>query len=125
MITAHFWILRCSYILFFKNKLFEDILVFLIHFPPPLHRTNLAKQPEVSQYNYRTSQPVTSFRATLAKEQEKFGKVPFDYASFDAQVFGKRTTAPVAQGRKTPQFLECKLEIPFSLRKRENVNDSL
>ncbi|XP_075351822.1 suppression of tumorigenicity 18 protein isoform X4 [Mycteria americana] len=72
------------------------------------HRTNLAKQPEVPQYNYRTSQPVTSSRATLAKEQEKFGKVPFDYASFDAQVFGKRTTAPVAQGRKTPQFLESK-----------------
>ncbi|XP_035751768.1 suppression of tumorigenicity 18 protein isoform X3 [Egretta garzetta] len=72
------------------------------------HRTNLAKQPEVSQYNYRTSQPVTSSRATLVKEQEKFGKVPFDYASFDAQVFGKRTTAPVAQGRKTPQFLESK-----------------
>lgn len=51
------------------------------------------------------------------KEQEKFGKVPFDYASFDAQVFGKRTTAPVSQGRKTPQFLECKLEIQFSLEK--------
>ncbi|XP_069635428.1 suppression of tumorigenicity 18 protein [Haliaeetus albicilla] len=72
------------------------------------HRTNLGKQPEVSQYNYRTSQPVTSSRTTLVKEQEKFGKVPFDYASFDAQVFGKRTTAPVAQGRKTPQFLESK-----------------
>ncbi|XP_057253750.1 suppression of tumorigenicity 18 protein isoform X2 [Pezoporus wallicus] len=72
------------------------------------HRVNLAKQPEVPQYNYRTSQSVTSSRATLAKEQEKFGKVPFDYASFDAQVFGKRTTAPAAQGRKTPQFLESK-----------------
>ncbi|XP_061851113.1 suppression of tumorigenicity 18 protein isoform X5 [Colius striatus] len=72
------------------------------------HRTNLVKQPEVSQYNYRTSHPVTSSRATLAKEQEKFGKVPFDYASFDAQVFGKRTTVPLAQGRKTPQFLESK-----------------
>ncbi|NWR76275.1 ST18 protein, partial [Centropus unirufus] len=72
------------------------------------HRTNLTKQPEVSQYNYRALQPVTSSRATLVKEQEKFGKVPFDYASFDAQVFGKRTTPPVAQGRKTPQFLESK-----------------
>ncbi|XP_062424223.1 suppression of tumorigenicity 18 protein isoform X5 [Rhea pennata] len=72
------------------------------------HRTNLTKQPEVAQYNYRTSQPVTSSRATLMKEQEKFGKVPFDYASFDAQVFGKRTMAPVVQGRKTPQFLESK-----------------
>ncbi|XP_068252302.1 suppression of tumorigenicity 18 protein isoform X4 [Nyctibius grandis] len=71
-------------------------------------RTNLARQPEVAQYSYRNSQPVTSSRATLTKEQEKFGKVPFDYASFDAQVFGKHTIAPVAQGRKTPQFLESK-----------------
>nr|XP_054489869.1 suppression of tumorigenicity 18 protein isoform X3 [Agelaius phoeniceus] len=72
------------------------------------HRTNLAKQSELSQFSYRASQPVTSSRGTLGKEQEKFGKVPFDYASFDAQVFGKRTTAPVTQGRKTPQFLESK-----------------
>lgn len=117
MITARTLILRCNCILFFKEKLFKDILVFLIHSFPPVCRTNLGKQPEVFQYNYRTSQPVTSSRTTLAKEQEKFGKVPFDYASFDAQVFGKRTTAPVAQGRKTPQFLECKLEIPLSLGK--------
>lgn len=117
MVTAHFLTLRYNCILFFKKRLFKDILVFLIHSFPPLCRTNLAKQPEVAQYSYRTSQPVTSSRATLTKEQEKFGKVPFDYASFDAQVFGKRTIAPVAQGRKTPQFLECKLEIPLSLGK--------
>lgn len=116
MIT-HFWIIRCSHILFLKTRLFKDILAFPLHSFPPLCRTNLAKQPEVSQYSYRTSQPVTSSRGTLVKEQEKFGKVPFDYASFDAQVFGKRTTAPVSQGRKTPQFLECKLEIQFSLEK--------
>ncbi|KYO26120.1 hypothetical protein Y1Q_0003868 [Alligator mississippiensis] len=72
------------------------------------HRANLTKQLEVSPYNYRTAQPVTSSRATLTKEQEKFGKVPFDYASFDAQVFGKRTIAPAVQGRKAPQFLESK-----------------
>ncbi|XP_065254341.1 suppression of tumorigenicity 18 protein isoform X3 [Emys orbicularis] len=73
-----------------------------------VHRTNLAKQLELSQYNYRTAQPATSPRATLTKEQEKFGKVPFDYASFDAQVFGKRTMAPAVQGQKTPPFLESK-----------------
>ncbi|XP_042725341.1 suppression of tumorigenicity 18 protein isoform X4 [Lagopus leucura] len=72
------------------------------------HSTNLTKQLEVAQYNYRTSQPVASSRTTLTKEKEKFGKVPFDYASFDAQVFGKRTIAPTVQGRKTPQFLESK-----------------
>nr|XP_006112241.1 suppression of tumorigenicity 18 protein isoform X3 [Pelodiscus sinensis] len=75
---------------------------------PSLCRANLAKQLELSQYSYRTPQPVTSPRATLTKEQEKFGKVPFDYASFDAQVFGKRTMAPAVQGRKTPPFLESK-----------------
>lgn len=110
MIAAHFLILICNRILFLKKMLFKYI-VFLIHSFPSLFRTNLAKQPAVSQYDYRPSQPVTSSRATLGKEQEKFGKVPFDYASFDAQVFGKRTTAPVTHGRKTPQFLECKLEI--------------
>ncbi|XP_024061947.1 suppression of tumorigenicity 18 protein isoform X3 [Terrapene carolina triunguis] len=73
-----------------------------------VHRTNLAKQLELSQYNYRTAQPATSPRATLTKEQEKFGKVPFDYASFDAQVFGKRTMAPAVQGQKPPPFLESK-----------------
>ncbi|XP_031468709.1 suppression of tumorigenicity 18 protein isoform X6 [Phasianus colchicus] len=73
-----------------------------------IHSTNLTKQLEVAQYNYRTSQPVTSSRTTLTKEKEKFGKVPFDYASFDAQVFGKRTIAPAVQGQKTPQFLESK-----------------
>ncbi|XP_050797894.1 suppression of tumorigenicity 18 protein isoform X4 [Gopherus flavomarginatus] len=73
-----------------------------------LCRTNLAKQLELSQFNYRTAQPATSLRATLTKEQEKFGKVPFDYASFDAQVFGKRTLAPAVQGQKTPAFLELK-----------------
>ncbi|XP_065608568.1 suppression of tumorigenicity 18 protein isoform X3 [Cyrtonyx montezumae] len=72
------------------------------------HSTNLTKQLEVAQFNYRTSQSVSSSRTTLTKEKEKFGKVPFDYASFDAQVFGKRTMAPVVQGRKTPQFLESK-----------------
>lgn len=51
----------------------------------------------------------------MSKEQEKFGKVPFDYASFDAQVFGKR---PLVQtGRKTPPFPECKLEFQYLFQK--------
>uniref|UniRef100_A0A8D0GSL8 ST18 C2H2C-type zinc finger transcription factor n=1 Tax=Sphenodon punctatus TaxID=8508 RepID=A0A8D0GSL8_SPHPU len=73
-----------------------------------VHRANLAKQLELSQYSYRSAQPVASPRATVTKEQEKLGKVPFDYASFDAQVFGKRTMAPAVQGRKPPQFFESK-----------------
>ncbi|XP_038622597.1 suppression of tumorigenicity 18 protein isoform X4 [Tachyglossus aculeatus] len=71
-------------------------------------RTNLVKQLELSQFSFRSSQVVTSPRAHLTKEQEKFGKVPFDYASFDAQVFGKHTLGPTGPGRKTPQFPESK-----------------
>ncbi|ELK27510.1 Suppression of tumorigenicity 18 protein [Myotis davidii] len=55
-----------------------------------VHRTSLVKQIE---FNFR-SQAIASPRATVSKEQEKFGKVPFDYASFDAQVFGAHTQSP-------------------------------
>ncbi|XP_045700991.1 suppression of tumorigenicity 18 protein isoform X1 [Phyllostomus hastatus] len=72
--------------------------------PDQVHRTSLVKQLE---FNFR-SQAVTSPRATLSKDQEKFGKVPFDYASFDAQVFGKRPLIQTSQGQKTPPFPESK-----------------
>ncbi|XP_058555357.1 suppression of tumorigenicity 18 protein isoform X2 [Neofelis nebulosa] len=72
--------------------------------PDPVHRTSLVKQIE---FNFR-SQAIASPRATVSKEQEKFGKVPFDYASFDAQVFGKRPLVQTGQGRKTPPFPESK-----------------
>ncbi|XP_045880039.1 suppression of tumorigenicity 18 protein isoform X3 [Meles meles] len=72
--------------------------------PDQVHRTSLVKQIE---FNFR-SQAISSPRATVSKEQEKFGKVPFDYASFDAQVFGKRPLIQTGQGRKTPPFPESK-----------------
>ncbi|XP_037658718.1 suppression of tumorigenicity 18 protein isoform X2 [Choloepus didactylus] len=72
--------------------------------PDQVHRTSLVKQIE---FNFR-SQAITPPRATMSKEQEKFAKVPFDYASFDAQVFGKRPLIQTGQGRKTPPFPESK-----------------
>ncbi|XP_044101544.1 suppression of tumorigenicity 18 protein isoform X2 [Neovison vison] len=72
--------------------------------PDQVHRTSLVKQIE---FNFR-SQAISSPRATVSKEQEKFGKIPFDYASFDAQVFGKRPLMQTGQGRKTPPFPESK-----------------
>ncbi|XP_050019642.1 suppression of tumorigenicity 18 protein isoform X4 [Alexandromys fortis] len=74
------------------------------HCPEQAHRTNLVKQIE---FNFR-SQAIASPRAAASKEQEKFGKVPFDYASFDAQVFGKRPLLQTGQGQKTPPFPESK-----------------
>uniref|UniRef100_A0A8B9XCG0 Myelin transcription factor 1 n=1 Tax=Bos mutus grunniens TaxID=30521 RepID=A0A8B9XCG0_BOSMU len=60
------------------------------------------KQLEVPPYgSYRPSVAPTTPRANLAKELEKFSKVTFDYASFDAQVFGKRMLAPKIQTSET------------------------
>nr|XP_036862515.1 myelin transcription factor 1 isoform X3 [Manis javanica] len=67
------------------------------------------KQLEVPPYgSYRPSVAPTTPRANLAKELEKFSKVTFDYASFDAQVFGKRMLAPKIQTSETsPKAFKC------------------
>lgn len=69
------------------------------------------KQLEVPQYgSYRPNMVPTTPRANLAKELEKYSKVTFDYASFDAQVFGKRMLAPKIQTSETsPKAFKCKL----------------
>lgn len=63
-------------------------------------RATCVKHLEVTQFSYRTA-PVTTTRATIIKEHDRFGKVPFDYASFDAQVFGKHTIATVVHSQET------------------------
>uniref|UniRef100_H3CFG4 Myelin transcription factor 1 n=1 Tax=Tetraodon nigroviridis TaxID=99883 RepID=H3CFG4_TETNG len=60
------------------------------------------KQLEIPQYgSFRPNAAPSTPRANLAKELEKYSKVSFDYASFDVQVFGKRTLIP-----KTPSSTE-------------------
>ena len=68
------------------------------------------KQLEVPPYgSHRPSVASTTPRANLAKELEKFSKVTFDYASFDAQVFGRRVLAPKIQTSETsPKAFKCK-----------------
>ncbi|XP_069477137.1 suppression of tumorigenicity 18 protein isoform X2 [Ambystoma mexicanum] len=74
-----------------------------------IHRPHLVNHVEASQHGQNTAIPNTSPRTTLAKElKDKFGKVPFDYASFDAQVFGKHTISPVGQEREAPLHTEGK-----------------
>ncbi|XP_072267321.1 suppression of tumorigenicity 18 protein isoform X4 [Pyxicephalus adspersus] len=65
-----------------------------------IHRATCVKHLEVTQFSYRAA-PVTTTRATIIKEHDRFGKVPFDYASFDAQVFGKHTIATVVHSQET------------------------
>lgn len=69
------------------------------------------KQLEVPPYgSYRPSVAPSTPRANVARELEKFSKVTFDYASFDAQVFGKRMLAPKIQTSETsPKAFKCKL----------------
>uniref|UniRef100_A0A673BI64 Myelin transcription factor 1b n=1 Tax=Sphaeramia orbicularis TaxID=375764 RepID=A0A673BI64_9TELE len=74
------------------------------------------KQLEVPQYgSYRPNIAPTTPRANLAKELEKYSKVSFDYASFDAQVFGKRMLAPKMPTSETsPKAFKTKPSFPKS-----------
>uniref|UniRef100_A0A8D2CUK5 Myelin transcription factor 1 domain-containing protein n=1 Tax=Sciurus vulgaris TaxID=55149 RepID=A0A8D2CUK5_SCIVU len=72
--------------------------------PNQAHRTSLVEQAD---FKFQ-SLCITSPRATILKKQKKFGKVPFDYTSFDAHVFGKCPLEQTDQGRKTPRFPESK-----------------
>ncbi|KAK9515862.1 hypothetical protein VZT92_026464 [Zoarces viviparus] len=74
------------------------------------------KQLEVPQYgSYRPNMGPATPRANLAKELEKYSKVSFDYASFDAQVFGKRMLAPKMPTSETsPKAFKTKPSFPKS-----------
>ncbi|TKS76921.1 Myelin transcription factor 1 [Collichthys lucidus] len=74
------------------------------------------KQLEVPQYgSYRPNMAPATPRANLAKELEKYSKVSFDYASFDAQVFGKRMLAPKMPTSETsPKAFKTKPSFPKS-----------
>eukprot|EP00062_Callorhinchus_milii_P020012 gi/632975198/ref/XP_007904095.1/ PREDICTED: suppression of tumorigenicity 18 protein isoform X1 [Callorhinchus milii] len=64
----------------------------------------LVKQLEIPPFNYGPSQPFSTPRANLPKELDKCTKAPFDYASFDAQVFGKHTVT--LKEREALQIME-------------------
>ncbi|XP_040187815.1 myelin transcription factor 1 isoform X4 [Rana temporaria] len=68
------------------------------------------KQLEIPQYgSYRPNMVPSTPRANLAKELEKYSKVTFDYASFDAQVFGKRLIAPkILTSENSPKAFKSK-----------------
>ncbi|XP_078110373.1 myelin transcription factor 1 isoform X3 [Sander vitreus] len=74
------------------------------------------KQLEVPQYgSYRPNMAPATPRANLAKELEKYSKVSFDYAAFDAQVFGKRMLAPKMPTSETsPTAFKTKPSFPKS-----------
>ncbi|XP_075339339.1 suppression of tumorigenicity 18 protein isoform X1 [Odontesthes bonariensis] len=50
----------------------------------------LIKKFEMNQLNYRLSHPVAALQTSFTKDMVKYSRIRFDYASFDAQVFGKQ-----------------------------------
>ncbi|XP_034060918.1 myelin transcription factor 1-like isoform X2 [Gymnodraco acuticeps] len=83
---------------------------------PPLRPMCFVKQLEVPQYgSYRPDMAPSTPRANLARELEKYSKVSFDYASFDAQVFGRRMLAPkIHSSDMTPKAFKTKPSFPKS-----------
>ncbi|XP_028831271.1 suppression of tumorigenicity 18 protein-like isoform X2 [Denticeps clupeoides] len=62
--------------------------------PRPL---GLMKKFDFGQFSYRLTHPAAALQASITKDMDKFSKIHFDYASFDAQVFGKQPPMAVAQ----------------------------
>ncbi|XP_077956053.1 suppression of tumorigenicity 18 protein isoform X3 [Gasterosteus aculeatus] len=64
----------------------------------------LMKKFEMNQLNYRLSHPVAALKTSLAKDMDKYSRIRFDYASFDAQVFGKQPLMGASQDQEMPHF---------------------
>ncbi|KAI1901993.1 hypothetical protein AGOR_G00040140 [Albula goreensis] len=75
----------------------------------------LIKKFDFNQYNYRFGHPVATLQANLAKDLDKYGKIRFDYASFDAQVFGKQSSMPASQDQEISRFSDQALQYPCLL----------
>ncbi|KAJ0058697.1 hypothetical protein NL108_000394, partial [Boleophthalmus pectinirostris] len=69
----------------------------------------LIRKFEMNQLNYRLSHPVAALQTSLTKEMDKYSRIRFDYASFDAQVFGKQPLMGSNQEQEIAHFPECHL----------------
>lgn len=65
------------------------------------------KKLEVNQLNYRLSHPAAALQSNLAKDMDKYSRIRFDYASFDAQVFGKQPLMGANPEQEMSPFSDC------------------
>lgn len=65
----------------------------------------------MNQLNYRLSHPVAALQTSLTKDMDKYSRIRFDYASFDAQVFGKQPLMGTNQDQDMSHFPDCKRHI--------------
>ncbi|XP_017578777.1 suppression of tumorigenicity 18 protein isoform X2 [Pygocentrus nattereri] len=73
------------------------------------------KKFDFSQLAYRFAHPVAALQAGMAKEMDKFSKGHFDYASFDAQVFGKQAQMAPDQSQETSHLPDSTPQFPCFL----------
>ena len=74
----------------------------------PCRAIGLIKKFEMNQLNYRLSHPVAALQTSLTKDMDKYSRIRFDYASFDAQVFGKQPLMGTNQDQEMSHFPDCK-----------------
>uniref|UniRef100_A0A3P9HIN8 ST18 C2H2C-type zinc finger transcription factor n=2 Tax=Oryzias latipes TaxID=8090 RepID=A0A3P9HIN8_ORYLA len=67
----------------------------------------LIKKFEMNQLNYRLSHPVATLQTSLTKDLDKYSRIRFDYASFDAQVFGKQPLLGTNPEQEMPLYPDC------------------
>ncbi|XP_008281262.1 suppression of tumorigenicity 18 protein [Stegastes partitus] len=72
----------------------------------------LIKKFEMNQLNYRLSHPVAALQTSLTKDMDKYSRIRFDYASFDAQVFGKQPLMGANQDQEMPHFPDSPQQYP-------------
>ncbi|XP_069013634.1 suppression of tumorigenicity 18 protein isoform X2 [Embiotoca jacksoni] len=72
----------------------------------------LIKKFEMNQLNYRLSHPVAALQTSLTKDMDKYSRIRFDYASFDAQVFGKQPLMGTNQDQEIPHFPDSPQQYP-------------
>ncbi|XP_066539004.1 suppression of tumorigenicity 18 protein isoform X2 [Hoplias malabaricus] len=73
------------------------------------------KKFDFSHLAYRFAHPVAALQAGVAKEMDRFSKGHFDYASFDAQVFGKQAQMVAEQNQEASHLLDSTLQFPCFL----------
>uniref|UniRef100_A0A8C7U4A1 ST18 C2H2C-type zinc finger transcription factor n=1 Tax=Oncorhynchus mykiss TaxID=8022 RepID=A0A8C7U4A1_ONCMY len=87
--------------------------------PKPQEESPKCRQaPErLSSYRFAHHHPVTAaLQANLTKDMDKYSKIRFDYASFDAQVFGKQPLMAPNQDQKISpsHFSDCEFPLQYT-----------
>lgn len=93
------------------------LLYFFFSDLSPSRAIGLIKKFEMNQLNYRFSHPVAALQTSLTKDMDKYSRIRFDYASFDAQVFGKQPLMGTNQDQEMSHLSDCELHTFYLMPK--------